>query len=150
MVSAIAANSKLVTVEDLHPEGAALNIVSPYAITFGGGSKSATISTDWLSAFTALMTSPVTVLFPYTTDHEVHKAALEHVRLMWGKGQRECQLVVAPADFLTLTELNTKRQDLQDFRVTMLPQSTSVSGWDGVATKYSTLNTGLVFASMQC
>jgi hypothetical protein len=150
LVSAIAANSKLVTVEDLFPEGAALDIVSPYAITFAGGSKTSTISTDWLSAFTALMTSPITVLFPYTTNHDIHMAALDHVRLMWGKGQRECQLVIAPPDYQTLTQLNTKRQDLQDFRVTMLPQSTRVAQWDGSTSVYSTLNTGLVFASMQC
>lgn len=148
LIKAFQTYSKLVTIEDLSPRGYVP--VLPASLVLLGGTESSTLPASWLSAFAALMTSPVTVLFPYTNNHDVHVAALDHVRLMWGKGQRECQLVVAPTPNSTLTELNEKRRDLQDFRVTMLPHSIRIAQWNGATSAYSTLYTGLMFASMQC
>lgn len=148
LIKSFQSYSKLVTVEDLTPRGHVP--VLPTSLVLLGGSESATSPASWLSGFSALMTSPVTVLFPYTNNHDVHVAALDHVKLMWGKGQRECQLVVAPTPNSTLTELNEKRRDLQDFRVTMLPHSIRIAQWNGTTSAYSTLYTGLMFASMQC
>jgi hypothetical protein len=151
LTQAVVANSSLVTLEDEVIGGAALSLGTlPFVATFSGGTQSATASSDWVSGFAALMTSPVTVLVPYTNNHNVHIAALDHVRLMWSKGQRECQLVIAPTPRMTLTELNTKRRDLQDFRVTMLPHSIRIAQWDGTTSAYSTLYTALMFGAMQC
>jgi hypothetical protein len=153
LLYAIQNRSQLVSAEDLTTGGAGpLDIAVDTAVSISllGGTQSATASTDWQSGFLALATSPVTVLFPYSNDHEVQVAALDHVKYMWGRGQRECQLVVAPTPNSTLSELNVKRRDLTDFRVTMLPHSVRVRNPDGSTSAYSTLYNGLLFAAMQC
>jgi len=153
LLYAIQNRSQLVSAEDLTSGGAGpLNIAlnSTVSVSLLGGTQSTTQPANWQSGFLALATSPVTVLFPYSNDHEVQVAALDHVKYMWGRGQRECQLVVAPTPNSSLTELNNKRRDLTDFRVTMLPHSVRVRMPDGSTSPYSTLYNGLIFAAMQC
>jgi hypothetical protein len=145
--------SSLITIEDLEVGGPALDVDPGETVSVmlqGGTQAASATSTEWQAAFLALATSPVTVLFPYSNNHDVHVAAFDHVKYMWGKGQRECQLVVAPPPNTTLSNLNVKRRDLADFRVTMLPHSVRVANPDGTTSAFSTLYTGLLFAAMQC
>jgi hypothetical protein len=148
LVEAFGTYSTLVTVESLNTEAADLSADIQLQMT-GGYEISPQIS-DWQSAFSALRTSPVTVLFPYTTDDAVHRTAFDHAKFMWGKGQRELQVVLSPANDLSLSSLVTLRRGYADYRVTVLPHKVRVTKWTGGASDYQTKYLGLIFAAMQC
>lgn len=126
------------------------NTTTGTVVVCSNGSESAAVLTSWETAFSSLSTSPVTVLYPYSQDNDVHKAAFAHTKFMWGKGQREMQVVISPANELPLNTLLGLRRAYADFRVTVLPQSSRITRWNGQLSEYDTKYTGLIFAAMQC
>jgi hypothetical protein len=122
-------------------------------VILGGGTEGDVNLSSWVAALESLRTQPVTVLVPYTNDedsHEVHKAAFAHAKFMWGRGQREMQLVIPPQNDQPLSTLNTLRRAYADFRVTVLPHSVSFTKSNGTASGHETRYLALMFAAMQC
>lgn len=117
--------------------------------TLGGGTQSTADTSSWQSAIDALKTAPATVVFPYTTDSAIQVLAQAHVSFMWGKGQRERQLVVVPPANSTFTTIKTLRKQM-DFKTTVLADAVRVVQWDGSTSDYSAVYWGLMFASLQC
>lgn len=154
LLQAFTLYSSLVTVEqvldDEIPVKKALDLDADIAVVCSGGTEGVADESTWASAFESLRTQPVTVLFPYSTTDAIHRAALTHAKFMWGKGQREMQLVISPENDLPLASLITLRRGYADFRVTVLPHKVRVAKWNGGVSDYQTKYLGLIFASMQC
>jgi hypothetical protein len=140
--------ASLVTAESL--AGSGVDLSANFSVTFSGGTESAVSATEWEAGFAALRTAPVTVLFPYSTEDGVHRAAFAHAKYMWGKGQREMQLVISPPNDMPLATLNTLRRGYSDFRVTVLPHKVRFTKWNGGVSDFQTKYLGLIFSAMQC
>jgi hypothetical protein len=154
LLQAFTLYSSLVTVEQVldgeTPVKKALKLDDDLAIVCSGGTEGLVDESTWASAFQSMRNQPVTVLFPYSTSNSVHRAALTHAKFMWGKGQREMQVVISPENDLPLPALISLRRGYADFRVTVLPHKVRVTKWNGGASDYQTKYLGLIFASMQC
>lgn len=148
-VTGFNSNATYVTAEYVGDYQAPPDFSSEVVLTLGGGTQTAADTNSWSSAIDALKVAPATVVFPYTTDSAIQVLCQAHVSFMWGKGQRERQLVVVPPVNSTFTTIKTLRKQM-DFKSTVLADAVRVVQWDGSTSEYSATYWGLMFAALQC
>lgn len=143
-------NASYAAVEYVGDYALAPNLSTEISFPLAGGTQGTAVLGNWEAAFAVLRIHQCTVVVPVSTDVDVATAARDHAVYMWGKGQSECQVVLAAPGNSTLSALKLRRRQLNDFRATLLCDTVRVRMPDGSITAPSATYWAVMFGALQC